>query len=58
MTGKNVIVFESEYAKPEVIGVGNVYKIIITEETVGSDVVTRFRIVEMSNVKGIVRKCT
>jgi hypothetical protein len=44
VSGEYVIMFAAENTKPKIVIVGNVYKIVVSEITIGSDGPMRFRV--------------
>ena len=57
MSGKDVIVLVVENTEPEVIGVRNIDKVVMTEETIRSNGPAGLRFFLVGNVKRVVGKC-
>jgi hypothetical protein len=56
VTGEDVIVLVTEYAESEIIRVGDVDAIMMSEESIGVDRPVGFRIFEMCDVKRVGRE--
>ena len=57
MSREYVIMFETENAESEIVRVGDVDEIVVSEKTVRCDSPVRFRIVEMGFVERVRWKC-
>ena len=57
MSGEDVVVFVMENTEPEVVGIGNVDKVVVTEESIRSNRPTGLRFLIVSNEKWVIRKC-
>jgi hypothetical protein len=49
VSGEDVVMFATENSKPEIVRVGDVDEIVVTEVTIGIDGPVGFRIFLMSN---------
>ena len=52
-----MIMLVAENAEPEVVGVGNIDEVIVTEVTIGINGPSGLRFLEVGNVKGIIGEC-
>src|ERR1700678_1060104 len=57
VSGKYVIVFETENAESEIVRVGDIDEIVVSEKTVRSDSPVGFRIVEVGFVERVRWEC-